>query len=270
MNILKYIFLGILQGLTEPLPISSSGHLYLFTHLFNVQAFNDLNFEIIVNFGSFIAIFAIFFKDIVMLLKSFFSYIFNKKTRKEHAKNFKYCMLIIIGSIPVGIIGALFKDNIEGLLSNIRILGFCFILTAISLFIVKNINGKKKDFDITYKDAIIIGLFQMIALIPGISRSGTVLVACLLCKLNKESALKYTFMLYFPVSVASMILGVKDLITLPNINTLILPYSLGMIASMIVTYFSYKWLSSWVKNGKLWKFSIYCFLLGLFVLFYFR
>lgn len=264
-----YILLGILQGFTEPLPISSSGHLFLFKNVFNTDLLNDLNFEIFVNFGSFLAILLIFWKDIVKLITSFFTYIFNKKKREKTKTNFKYCMLILIGSIPVGIMGALWKDKIETAL-NIRLLGVAFLITAISLFLVKNVKGTKEDKDITYKDAIIIGLLQMVALCPGISRSGTVLVGCLLCKLSRESALKYTFMLYFPVSVASMGLGVLDFIETPASTNLLAPYLLGMLAAGIVTYFSYKWLSDLVKKGKLWKFSIYCLCLALFIFIYFR
>ncbi|MBE6161141.1 MAG: undecaprenyl-diphosphate phosphatase [Firmicutes bacterium] len=270
MNYLIYLFLGVLQGITEPLPISSSGHLFLFKNLFNTNMFNDLNFEIVVNFGSFIAIFFIFYKDIIMLIKSFFNFILKKEDKKKYANNFRYCMLIIIGTLPVGIAGIFLKDFIEETLARTWILGICFIITAISLFLVKNIKGNKDDYDITYKDALIIGLFQVIALTPGISRSGSVLVACLLCNLKRDTALKYTFMLYFPVSIASMILGIKDLIEVSNLSSLIFPYTLGMIAAGIVTYFSYQWLSDWVKKGKLWKFSIYCLLLGIFVLIYFR
>lgn len=270
MNYIVYILLGILQGFTEPLPISSSGHLFLFKNLFNTNMLNDLNFEIFVNFGSFLAILIIFFSDIVKLIKSFFTYIFDKKKRKETYNDFKYCWLIVIGCIPVGIMGVLFKDSIESALTNIKLLGIAFIITAVSLFLVKNSNGKKEDKDITYKDALIIGLLQMIALCPGISRSGTVLVGCLLCGLKRDTALKYTFMLYFPISVATMGLGLIDFINTPESTSLLLPYLLGMFASTIVTYFSYKWLSEMVKKGKLWKFSIYCLVLAIFIFIYFR
>lgn len=269
MNIIIYIILGIIQGITEPLPISSSGHIFLFKNLFNTNIFNSLNFEIISNFGSFIAIFIIFWKDIKELVSSFFIYIFNKEKRNETKEKFKYCWLIVISTIPVGIVGFLFKDKLENLY-NIKGLAVAFLITALALFIVRNIKGTKDDYDITIKDAIIIGLFQMITIIPGISRSGTVLVACLLCNLKRETALKYTFILYFPVSVATMILGVSDLINTTELTTLLLPYTLGMLASLIVTYFSYKWLSNFVKKGKLYYFSIYCLLLSLFIFIYFR
>ncbi len=270
MEFIKYIILGIIQGITEPLPISSSGHLVLFKNLFNTNMLTDVNFEIVANFGSFLAILIIFWKDIIKLIKAFFGYIFKKEKRKEYQKDFKYCLLIIIGSIPVGLAGVLFKDKIDSLSGNMTLLGFAFLLTAIMLFLVKNVKGKKNDYDITYKDAIIIGLLQMVALTPGISRSGTVLVGCLLCKLSRDSALKYTFMLYFPVSIASMGLGVLDMIQESSLTTLWLPYLCGLVAAGVVTYFTYQWLSVLVKKGKLWKFSIYCFCLAIFVLFYFR
>ena len=270
MDIIKYIILGIIQGLTEPLPISSSGHLVLFKNLFNANMLNDVNFEIVVNFGSFLAILFIFRKDVLRLIQGFFGYIFDKKNRKKFAQDFKYCLLIIIGSIPVGIAGLLFKDKIDSWSGNMTLLGCAFLITSLMLFLVRKANGKKKDYDITVKDAIIIGLLQMVALTPGISRSGTVLVGCLLCGISRESSLRYTFMLYFPVSVASMGLGVVDLFQDGNLSNLLLPYTLGMIAACIVTYFSYRWLSSLVKRGKLWKFSIYCFFLAIFVLIYFR
>jgi len=232
---------------------------------------NDLNFEIIANFGSFLAILLIFRKDILKLIQSFFSFLFQKEKRKEKkiANDFKYCLLILIGSIPVGIAGIILKDKIEDILSGPRILGIAFLITATALFLVRKANGKKEDKDITYKDAIIIGILQMVALFPGISRSGTVLVGCLLCGLSRKTSLKYTFMLYFPVSIASMGLGILDLLELENLSNLLIPYTCGLIASGIITYFSYQWLSNWVQKGKLWKFSIYCLILGIFVLFYF-
>lgn len=269
MDIIKYIILGIIQGITEPLPISSSGHVFLFKSIFETNLFNSLNFEIISNFGSFIAIFIIFWKDIKDLITAFFTYIFNKKKRKETKDKFKYCLYIIVSTIPVGIVGILIKDKLDKLY-NLTGLAIAFLITALALFIVRNIKGTKEDKDITLKDAIIIGLFQMITPIPGISRSGTVLVACLLCNLKRETALKYTFILYFPISLATMLLGVNDLISAGSLSTLLVPYLAGLVAAFIVTYFTYKWLSEMVQKGKLWKFAIYCVCLALFIFIYFR
>ena len=270
MDYLIYIVLGILQGFTEPLPISSSGHIFLFKNIFNTNMFHDLNFEIIANFGSFLAILFIFRKEIIDLVTAFFSFIFNKEKRKFTKDKFRYCIYLIISTIPVGILGFLLKDVVEDKLQNIKFLGFTFLLTALMLFLIRNKNGTKEDKDITLKDAIVIGLIQVITIMPGISRSGTVLVACLICGLSRKTALKYTFILYFPISVATMLLGVSDLIEAGNLASLAIPYLSGMIASLVVTYFTYNWLSELVKKGKLWKFSIYCICLAIFIFIYFR
>jgi len=262
LKLLKYILLGIIQGITEPLPVSSSGHLFIFKNLIETDILNDLNFEIFLNFASFLAILIIFWKDVVRLINGFLKYIFNKNSRNKYLNEFKYCMMIVIGSIPVGILGVLFKDTIENTLNNIWIVGIAFVITGICLIIVRNSNGKKTDNEITLKDALIIGLMEAIALFPGLSRSGMVLVGCLLCKLNRETSLKYTFMLYFPVSVATMLLGAKDIIEVGLSTSMLLYYSIGMLFSFIFTYLTYRVLSNLVKKGKLWKFSIYLFIVG--------
>lgn len=265
MEILKYIFLGIIQGISEPLPISSSGHLYLFKQIFNTTLFDSLNFEIIANFGSFIAILIIFWKDIIDLIQNFFTFILKKDQRSKTKNKFMYCIFIVVSTIPTVITGLLFKDFID---YSVNILGIMFLITAFMLILVRKSNGDKDDFDITLKDAIIIGLFQSVAILPGISRSGAVLVACLLCKLKRETALKYTFILYFPASVGAMILGASDLLQTSE-TSLIISYIAGAFASMVITYFSYKWLSDWVKKGKLIYFAVYCILLSFFIFIYF-
>ncbi|MBE6156213.1 MAG: undecaprenyl-diphosphate phosphatase [Firmicutes bacterium] len=268
MDYIKYIILGIVQGISEPLPVSSSGHIYLFKNLFNTEMFNTFNFEIISNFGSFLAILFIFRKDIIELIKNFFTFIFSKEKRNSNKNGFMYVIKMIISTIPVGITGILFNDYLESHYNSLKMLGFSFLFTALMLYIVRNIKGEKDSNGITIKDAIIIGLFQAITIIPGISRSGTVLVACLICKLKREDALKYTFMLYFPVSLGTMLLKAPELISTPT--SLLLPYLCGMVAALIITYFSYKWLSNLVKKGKLWKFSIYCLCLAFFIFIWFR
>lgn len=269
MTYIKYAIFGLLQGITEPIPVSSSGHLRVFRELFNTDMFNDLNFEIFVNFGSFLAILFIFRKDIIKLIKGFINYLFSKdKKIKNNSKlDFNYCMLIIIGTIPAGLVGILLKDFIENKLGNINIVGIAFLITALSLFIIRKIKGNKEDKDITKKDALLIGCMQAIAVMPGISRSGATLVGCMLRDFKRETALKFSFILYFPISIATMLLGILDIIKDNQLNEVIIPYTFGMIIAMFATYFSTKWLFEVVKKGKLWKFAIYCLLLGLFTIF---
>ena len=268
MDILKYIFLGILQGITEPLPISSSGHIYVCKALLNTSLFNDLNLEIFLNFASFVAILIILRKDIMDIIKGSINYF--KSKREKDKKKFKYLLLMVVSTIPVSIVGLLFNKNLSSLLSkNVFIVGFGFIVTALALILVMNEDGDKEDIDITFTDAIMIGLCQAVSIVPGISRCGVVLVSCLLCGLNKNSALKYTFMLYLPVSIGTMVLGVGNVITSGVDMSLLYYYLLGMGFAFITTYFSYRFLTNSLINGKLWTFSVYLFAVALFTIIYF-
>ena len=155
MNYIKYLILGIIQGITEPLPISSSGHIFLFKNLFsNPNFFDGFTFEIISNFGSFLAILFIFRKDIIDLIKGFFGFIF--KDKKKYKDSFMYVIKMIISTIPVGITGILLGDYLEARFNSLIILGFTFLFTSLMLFIVRNIKGNKDSKDITFKDAIIL------------------------------------------------------------------------------------------------------------------
>ena len=260
MKIIMYMILGLIQGFTEPIPVSSSGHLVIFNALLNVEELNDLNFEIFVNFGSFIAICLFYRKEIISIIKDFFMYI--KTKDKKYEVNYKYAWLIVIGTIPAGIVGILAKDIIESI-SSVKIVGVSLLITAIMLFLVKDIKGEKEKKDMTFKDALVIGLFQVIALFPGISRSGSTLVGGMSRNLERETAFKYSFMLYLPISIATMMLGVLDVLENPISNTLILPYILGMVSAGILTYFSIRWFKDIMQKGKLKYFVYYCLVMGI-------
>lgn len=265
MEILKYIILGILQGVTEPLPVSSSGHIYILKAMLNTNIFNDFSLEIFLNFASFLAILFILRKDIISLIKGFILYLKSKGTKGMN--EFKYCMMIILGTIPVGILGLLAKDILEDLLAkNIFLVGIGFFITGLSLLLVIDTKGTKNDYDITVKDALLIGLFQAVSIVPGISRGGMTLIGCLLNGLNSKSALKYSFMLYLPVSIATMITGIGDISLNTFDITTVLYYIVGMISAYLLTYITYKWLSKIVENGKLWRFSIYLFAIAMFTI----
>lgn len=266
MLLLKYVLLGIIQGFTEPLPISSSGHLRVFKSIFNSEVLSDMNFEIIVNFGSLIAIIFLYRKEIVSIIKDFFMYI--KTKENKYKTNYNYAWLIVIGTIPAAILGIFVKDILEKHFTT-KLVGLMFIVTSLLLYMIKDKKGKKKKEDLTILDALKIGCFQAIALLPGISRSGATIVGGMQDNLTKTAALNYSFMLYIPISLATMILGVKDLVGSADLDNLFIPYSFSMIASCIVTYYSAKLFINIMKKGKLIYFSIYCFILGIitFILF---
>lgn len=264
IQVIEYVFLGIIQGFTEPIPISSSGHLLIFKKLFNFDMLNDINFEIIVNFGSFLAILFLYQKEIFKIVTDFFKYL--KTKQEKYKENYKYAWLIVVGTIPAGVFGIIFKDKIDSISDNVKLVGIALLITACALFLIKDSKGKKEKKEMTIIDGVIIGLFQVIALFPGISRSGSTIVGGMTRDLKRETAVNYSFMLYLPISVATLALGVKDLIDTPNVSELVLPYLLGMVASMIVTYFSAKWFINIMKKGRLGYFSVYCLIVGILVI----
>lgn len=262
LNLIKYVFLGIIQGFTEPIPVSSSGHLLIFQKLIGIS---DINYEIlsiITNFGSLIAIIIIFWKDIKELFIGFFGYL--SKKEKKYYNDYKYAWLVVVGTIPAGIMGLIVTKLgiFDFLEENTKVVGITLLITALFLFLIRNIKGSKDDSEITFKNAFIIGLFQVIALIPGISRSGSTIVGGMNQNLKRDAAFKFSFILYIPISLATMILGIKDLIELNyNFETLIC-YFASFLASLIVTYFSAKWFKDIIKKGKLIYFVYYCLIVG--------
>ena len=263
LTILRFLLLGIIQGFTEPIPVSSSGHLLIFQKL--IQGNSDIDYNllsILTNFGSFLAIFFIFRKEIFQLFKSFFGYL--KTKEKKYYNDYKYCWLIVLGTIPAGIMGLVVTklDLFAFLEENVKFIGVTLLITAVFLFLIRNIKGNKEKDTITWKDALVVGLFQVVALIPGISRSGSTIVGGMSRKFTRETAFNFSFLLYMPISIATLLLGVKDLIEMkPSMETL-LYYGISMIAAMVVTYFSAQWFKDIMKKGKLIYFVIYCAIVG--------
>lgn len=267
IDLLMYIFLGIIQGITEPIPVSSSGHLLIFQKL--IGGIDKIDFGLlatITNFGSFIAICLIFKDEIVELFKSFFGYLTTKN--KKYHNNYKYCLLIILGTIPAGLMGLIVTKLgiFDFLETNVKFVGFTLLVTALFLFLIKDFKGKKDSKDITFKDALVVGLFQVVALIPGISRSGSTIVGGMFRNFKRETAFNFSFILYIPISIATTVLGLKDLFSADiSINTMML-YFLSMIMAFIFTYIGTKWFKNLVKEGKLIYFVYYCLIVGTLVL----
>ncbi len=262
MELLKYIFLGFIQGMTETIPVSSSGHLMIFKKILDVNVDFD-TIAILTNFGSLIAIIILFWNDIVKLIKGFFSYLKNKD--KESKDEYKYCWMIVLGCIPAGLMGLLvsYFDVFDKIENNIKIVGISLIITSILLFVIRNFKGKKNDSKIGVKEALTVGCFQILGLFPGISRSGSTIVGGMTQGLKRDTAFKYSFMLYIPMSLAAMALEITDLNIEPS---LIIYYIISVVVSLVVTLLVTKWFRKIVNNGKLIYFSAYCFIVGLLVI----
>ncbi|WP_138416463.1 undecaprenyl-diphosphate phosphatase [Aquibacillus sediminis] len=255
--LLKYIFLGLFQGFTEPIPISSSGHLVLIRNLFNLDI-QGLNFEIMVNFGSLIAVLLIYRQDILRLIKNGLAYVTTKDNQAK--SDFNFILYLIIGTIPAGVIGLLFEDQIEETFSIPKMVGITLIITGLALWIIRNLKGRKNDGGLTIKDAIIVGLAQSVALIPGISRSGATIVAAMLVGMRQETALRFSFLLYIPVSLGTLLLSIDEV--LEDISVMWIPYLLAFIAAIVATYYSLRWFMNIMAKGNLKYFAFYCFIVG--------
>ncbi|MBC5636684.1 undecaprenyl-diphosphate phosphatase [Ornithinibacillus sp. BX22] len=266
LDLLRYLLLGLLQGFTEPIPISSSGHLILARDLLGVST-PGISFEAFVNFGSLIAVIMVYFKDIVRLIKNGLRYIVSRDP--DAKSDFQFILMLIVATIPTGILGILLKD-VVGNISKPYLVGITLIITGIALWIIRNLRGKKGDKQITVKDAVIAGLAQSVALFPGISRSGATIVAAMLLGMKQETALRFSFLLYIPVSLGVGLLSAKDIVTDPELNSLMIPYLIAFIASIIATYFALKWFMNIMAKGNLKYFAFYCFIVGAFALFFLR
>ncbi|MGM0601726.1 MAG: undecaprenyl-diphosphate phosphatase [Bacillota bacterium] len=253
MSLFQAVFLGLIQGLTEFLPISSSGHLVLFQHFFKIKD-NQMLFNVFLHLGTLIPIFIIFWieiKEIILL----------KKNRRRET------IYILLAVIPTGIIGILFEDFFESLFSNPLSTGFMLLITGMILFITeKYSSGNKEIENLKFWQPVVVGLAQSGAIIPGISRSGSTIAASLLQGLNRKSAARFSFLISIPVIGGAGILQLKDISAsgLGSLNiTLILA---GVISAALSGFFAIKFLLKILKEGKLIYFSYYCWIIGIIVI----
>lgn len=240
MNFLQAIILSVVQGVTEFLPISSTGHINLLQKLFGFSP--SLTFDIFLNTASLVAVLFFFRKRIPYFIT-----------------NLKY---IIVGTIPAVIAGIFFKDQIEALFSSTKTLPYEFIFTAFTLFLTKLFVGQDKKLD--YKKSLIIGSFQALAIIPAISRSGSTIFAGLMLGLSPLEAFSFSFCLFIPASFGALALDIKDLsgldlFSLTNIS--------AFIVTAVVSFVSLSYLQKVLVNRNLWKFGFYCLGLGILLFF---
>ena len=243
---IQAVILSLLQGITEWLPISSSGHLALVQKIFH---FENLSFDVFLHLASVLAVIIIFWKDIVKL---FYPWEKNK---------IRYLLIILIGIIPAGIIGLLFKKQIEVAFTSYLYLGIFFIISGIIVYSTKFSHEKKEKPNLI--DSIFIGIFQAIAILPGISRSGATISSGLFRGLKKQEAIKFSFIMAIPIVLGAGVLEAKDLI-FSQINYSILIVS--FIITFIVSLAGIKILLKVVNEEKFYWFGIYNFLLGVLVL----
>lgn len=271
IDIIKFLVLGIIQGITEVFPVSSSGHLAIFVLLSNelhigspIDIDNIEIFLMITNFGSLIAMIIFFWNDLISLLKSAISFIFKHKESKENTvimDDMRYILKLLIAVIPLGIAGLIFADYLDKF-SSLLFVGISLLITGIMLYTVYHLRNKNYTNEITYKRSFIISIFQMFAIFPGISRSGITMIGGLSQKIELKKVLKFSFLAYIAISIPVSVRGILDALDVSeSIN--VIGYFMAFLTSFIFTFLTVKVLYKYVKVNNLVYFAIYCILFGL-------
>ena len=257
MNSLEALVLGLLQGLTEYLPVSSSGHLTIGSTLFGMTGEESLSFTILVHVATVLSTLVILWKEIVWLLKGLFQFRWNKET--------KYVVNILISMIPVGIVGLFFKDTVEEIFgSGLLIVGIMLLVTASLLAFAYYAKPRQKE-TISKKDAFIIGLAQACAVMPGLSRSGSTIATGLILGNKKENLAQFSFLMVIPPILGEALLETLKLMSGTEVASSDIPTSslvIGFFAAFISGCIACKWMINIVKKGKLVYFAIYCAIVG--------
>lgn len=257
MSWLEALVLGIVQGLTEYLPVSSSGHLAIGSALFGIEGEENLAFTIVVHVATVFSTLVILWKEIEWIFRGLFKFQMNSETR--------YAINILISMIPIGIVGVFFKDTVESIFgSGLLIVGCMLLVTAALLAFSYYAKPRQKE-SISMKDAFIIGLSQACAVLPGLSRSGTTIATGLLLGNNKAKLAQFSFLMVIPPILGEALLDVLKLVKGEDIAGDIPTLSLvvGFVAAFLSGCLACKWMINIVKKGKLIYFAIYCAIDGL-------
>lgn len=257
MNWLEALILGIVQGLTEYLPVSSSGHLAIGQALFGMQnGEENLMFTVAVHVATVLSTLVILWSEIDWIVRGLFKCKLNAET--------KYALNIVVSMIPVGIVGVFFKDTVEEIFgSGLLVVGCCLLLTALLLVFSYYAKPRQKE-HISWKDAFIIGLAQAAAVMPGLSRSGSTIATGLLLGNKKELLAKFSFLMVIPPILGEALLDVMKMTKGEDVMGSIeaLPLAVGFLAAFLSGCLACKWMINIVKRGKLIYFGIYCAIVG--------
>ena len=271
MTIINALILGLIQGISEFLPISSSGHLSIAGRLmgFDPEADSLLSFNILLHVATLAAVFIVYRNDIWEMIKAFFGMCKDIFTGKGlRLKEFLYRRLIvmlIIATLPATVAAFVLGDIIEN--PELWQIGIFLIITAILLFLSEKLAGGNTDLEkMSSKRAFGVGCFQALGTLPGISRSGSTIVGGLFCGLDKKTAVRFSFLMSIPAILGALVLDIKDIFTAPSQTLSFLPVAVGMITAALSGYFAIKFLLRLVEKSKLSYFSIYCTLAGIFAI----
>ena len=258
MDILKVIILGIVQGLTEFLPVSSSGHLVLAAEILNFHE-EGVAFEVFVHLGTLLSVLIVFRQDVIKMILAPFQFLSSRFENEETKQYLYWDLYIIVGTIPAAVIGLSFKSQIEAAFSNILLVIIMLSITGTILLLSRFMRQKNQE--MTILKSILIGVAQAFAILPGISRSGSTIVTGIFLGIDKENAARFSFLLAIPAILGASVIKLKDLLSMESYTFPVSYLVIGAIVSFISGYFAIIWLLDIVKKGKLEWFAIYCYLL---------
>jgi undecaprenyl-diphosphatase len=263
MSIFQAFVLGIIQGLTEFLPISSSAHLVIAPFLLQWELPEDLvfSFDVLVQLGTLLAVIVFFWKELLAIVTGFFRGLFSGKPFADPRA--KMGWLLILASVPAGILGLLVKDAVESAFHDVQATAIFLIITAVILILAEKLGRKTHHLDsLTWVDALWIGAAQAISIFPGISRSGSTISGGLFRGLDRPSAARFSFLMSIPIMLAAGGLSVLDLFDLPNLSAYLPVIAVGFVTAAVVGYIAIRWFISYISNHSLILFAWYCLLLG--------
>lgn len=267
MDIIQAIILGMVQGLTEFLPVSSSAHLVFFTDLLHIP--QNVAFDTLLHLGTLVAVVGFFWKDLVRIISSFFSSVLDIfrgrfKQGLEEKPFKKLSWLLVVGTIPAGLMGILLKNEFEALFNSILYVGFFLIITGLLLWGAERVKPGDKDVkDISFTNALVIGVAQGIAIAPGISRSGATIAAGLFSGLNRELAARFSFLLSIPAILGAALVQAKDITSFDASTAVLIA---GFLSAAIFGYLAIKLLLKIIKERSLMIFAYYCWIVGVIVI----
>ena len=270
MSILQAVLLGLIQGLTEFLPVSSSGHLVLAETIFNVGHSGSIAFEVFVHFGTFLSLLTFFRDEVYRMLVSIFAAVRRPRSIPQLFREDEYfhlVVLIVLGSIPAGIVGLAFERQVSAMFADPKLVAVMLLITGFILMWTRKAKPQAGR-DVNVGSSLLIGVAQAAAIVPGISRAGSTISTGLFLGVSREHSARFSFLLALPVILCATALKVGEMIVHPPPSGVILIYAVGMFSAYISGIIAIKVLLEVLKKDKFSWFAYYCYLIGILGIFF--
>jgi undecaprenyl-diphosphatase len=263
MTIIQSILLGIVQGLTEFLPISSSGHLVIIPKLlgWQIPAQEAFIFDVLVQVATLLAVIAYFWQELITIIQAFLAGLVRRAPFEDPFSRLGW--YLILATIPAGVIGLMIKDLVERAFNSLAAAGFFLLITAGLLLLAERLGNRGRRIEqLNWVDAIWIGFFQALAIFPGVSRSGATITGAMLRGLERPSSARFSFLMSIPIMLAAGLSASLDLLNLPNVWSSLPVFIPGFVTAAVVGYIAIRWLIGYLTHHPLTVFSVYCALVG--------